>query len=312
MESPADQREARRAADNLSELAELIDSTILCDGVREVRPGVFLRRTTQAGERVQGVCDPGLCVVAQGSKIITLGDESFLQKRAEYLITTMALPFVGEVVDVSPEHPYLSFRIALDSALVTSVMVESGFINPRTEGSAKAVDVSPLDHKLLDATVRLMRLVNSPNEYRVLAPLVTREIIYRLLTGAQGNRLRHLATLGGQSHRMVRALELIRENFDKPLKIEEIARELCMSVSSFHAHFKAVTALSPLQYQKQLRLEEARRLMLTEKLDAAQAGYRVGYEDASHFSRDYKRSFGEPPIRHVEQLREITGLRATS
>ena len=135
-------------------------------------------------------------------------------------------------------------------------------------------------------------------------PLVVREIVYRLLTGHQGGRMRHLATDGGHAHRMVRAVAKLRENFDKPLRIEAVARELGMSASGFHAHFKAVTAMSPLQFQKSLRLQEARRLMLGEHLDAAEAGYRVGYEDPAYFSRDYKRHFGAPPIRDVELLRE--------
>jgi AraC-like DNA-binding protein len=200
--------------------------------------------------------------------------------------------------------------LALNPSLVTSVMMESGFVHPRGDGSAKALDVSALDPDLLDATLRLVRLVDKPSEYRVLAPLVIREIVYRLLTGTQGNRMLHLATFGGHAHRMVRAVEKIRENFDKPLKMEDVARELSMSVSGFHAHFKAVTAMSPLQFQKHLRLQEARRLMLSEHFDAAQAGYRVGYDDASHFSREYKRRFGEPPIRDVERLRELTGANA--
>jgi AraC-like DNA-binding protein len=128
---------------------------------------------------------------------------------------------------------------------------------------------------------------------------------YRLLTGAQGSRMRHLAMFGGHAHRMVRAVENLRKDFDKPLRIEDIARGLGMSVSGFHSHFRAVTAMSPLQFQKQLRLQEARRLMLNENLDAAEAGYRVGYDDASHFSREYKRHFGEPPMRDVERLREL-------
>jgi len=150
-----------------------------------------------------------------------------------------------------------------------------------------------------------MRLIERPHECRALAPLVIREIVYRLLTGTQGGRMRHLATFGGHAHRMVRAVEKLRQNFDKPLRIEALARELGMSLSGFHAHFKAVTAMSPLQFKKQLRLQEARRLMLSEDLDAAEAGYRVGYDDASHFSREYKRHFGKPPMRDVERLREL-------
>jgi AraC-like DNA-binding protein len=174
----------------------------------------------------------------------------------------------------------------------------------------KAVDVSPLDANLLDATLRLVRLIDTPGEYRVLAPLVVREIVYRLLTGAQASRMRHLATIGGHAHRMVRAVEKLRENFDKPLRMEDIARELGMSVSGFHVHFKAVTAMSPLQFQKQLRLQEARRLLLGEDLDAASAAYRVGYNDASHFNREYKSLFGAPPMRDVQRLREAAGASA--
>ena len=139
----------------------------------------------------------------------------------------------------------------------------------------------------------------------MLAPLIVREIIYRLLNGTQSGQLRHLATFGGQVHRMVRAVEKLRREFDKPLRIEDVAGELGMSVSGFHAHFKAVTAMSPLQFQKHLRLQEARRLMLSQNLDAGEAGYRVGYEDQSQFSREYKRHFGEPPMRDVERLREL-------
>ena len=216
------------------------------------------------------------------------------------------------MIEASPERPYLSCRLVLDSSVITSTIVEAGGVQHSGDGNVKAVDVSPMDADLLDATLRLVRLAETPNEYRVLAPLVTREIVYRLLVGAQGNRLRLLAKFGGQAHRIVRAIQTIRENFNKPLRIEDIAMLLEMSVSGFHAHFKAVTAMSPLQFQKQLRLQEARRLMVSEKLDAAQAGFRVGYDDASQFNREYKRYFGEPPLRNVERLRELAATSASS
>jgi len=161
-----------------------------------------------------------------------------------------------------------------------------------------------LDASLLDAIVRLIRLLDTPAEARILAPLITREIVYRLLMGAQSDRLRHIALLGGHTHRIVRAIERLRQEFDQPLRIDDVARELGMSVSGFHHHFKAVTAMSPLQFQKQMRLQEARRLMLGEHLDAASAGYQVGYDNASHFNREYKSLFGLPPVRDVERLRE--------
>src|SRR5438309_1439130 len=182
-------------------------------------------------------------------------------------------------------------------------MVEAGHPAPRSQSTVKAIDVSPLDAGLLDAVVRLVRLLDAPIDARVLAPLVTREIVVRLLMGEQGGRLRHIAALGGHTHSIAQAIARLRKDFDQPLRIEDIARELGMSVSGFHHHFKEVTALSPLQFQKQLRLQEARRLLLGEDLDAARAAYRVGYNDASHFNREYKSLFGAPPIRDVERLR---------
>jgi len=204
----------------------------------------------------------------------------------------------------SVQRPYLSLRLDLNPALVGSVMVEAGHLSSRSQGDVRAIDVSPLDADLLDATVRLVRLLDSPAESRVLRPLVTREIVYRLLMGEQGNRLRHLALLGGPTDRIAEAVERLRRDFNQPLRIDSLARELGMSVSGFHHHFKAVTAMSPLQFQKQLRLQEARRILLGENLDAASAGHRVGYDDASQFSREYKRLFGQPPLRDVERLRE--------
>jgi AraC-like DNA-binding protein len=165
------------------------------------------------------------------------------------------------------------------------------------------MDVSPLDEKLLDAVVRLVRLLDSPEEAPMLMPLITREIVYRLLVGEQGARLRHLAITGGYTSDIAKAVERLRQNFDQPLRIEEMAREMGMSVSGFHHHFKAVTAMSPLQYQKQLRLQEARRLMLGEDLEAASAASRVGYYNASQFNREYKSVFGVPPMRDIKHLR---------
>ena len=198
----------------------------------------------------------------------------------------------------------MALVLDLDPTLVGSVLVEAEHIPPRGQSAVTAIDVSPLDVGLLDAVVRLVRLVDSPTEARYLAPLVTREIVYRLIIGAQGGRLSRVATPGGSTHRIAEAIEWLRNDFDQPLSIEDVARELGMSVSGFHHHFRALTAMSPLQFLKHLRLQEARRLMLGEGLDAASAGYRVGYGDASHFTREYKRLFGAPPMRDVEQLRE--------
>lgn len=191
-------------------------------------------------------------------------------------------------------------------------MVEAGYPASQSRANVKAIDVSPLDAPLLDAVVRLVRLLDTPAEARVLMPLVAREIIYRLLIGDQGARLRHIAVLGGYTHHIALAVERLRKDFKEPLRIESIARELGMSVSGFHHHFKSVTAMSPLQFQKQLRLQEARRLMLGQNIDATSAAYHVGYDDASHFNREYKRLFGAPPMRDVERLREAVRETASS
>jgi len=305
MENASTEREARRMRADQEELADRIARATPREGTVEVQPGLHFRRCSRPTERLHSFSKPSFCVIAQGSKELVVGDDRFRYDPAHYMISTIELPMIGQVVEASPERPYLGFWLLLDPSVVTSVMVESGIVQRGDGSGVKSIDVTALDANLLDATLRLVRLVDAPGEYRVLGPLVIREIVYRLLTGAQAGRMRHLATFGGHAHRMVRAVEKLRENFNKPLRIEEVSRELGMSVSGFHAHFRAVTAMSPLQFQKQLRLQEARRLMLSEDLDAAEAGYRVGYDDASHFSREYKRHFGEPPMRDVERLREL-------
>lgn len=171
--------------------------------------------------------------------------------------------------------------------------------------------VSPLDTDLLDAMARLVRLIETPRDAGFLTPLIKREVVYRLLASDQGDVVRHIATLGGDTNRIAKAIDRLRHDFAEPLSVADLARDLGMSTSSFHQHFKAVTALSPLEFQKQLRLQEARRLMLGEDADAASAGYRVGYHDASHFSREYKRLFGAPPMRDVERLRGNAGSGAS-
>ncbi len=304
MNPPQSEREVHRAQASRDELGERIAWAIREDGTVVPLEGLQLRRASSPTELGHGVSYPALCVIAQGSKEILLGDNRYRYDPAHYLITTAALPITSRITEASEERPYLGLVLRLDPTLVGSVMVEAGHPAPRGHAAVKAIDVSPLDAGLLDAVARLVRLLDSPTEARFLAPLVTREIVYRLLRGEQGGRLHHIAALGGYTHRIIEAIERLRKEFDQPLRIEDIARELRMSVSGFHHHFKEVTAMTPLQFQKQIRLQEARRLMLGEDLDAARAGYRVGYGDASHFTREYKRLFGAPPVRDVERLRE--------
>jgi AraC-like DNA-binding protein len=297
------EREAGRALANREELVERIARAVREDGTVEPLKGLHLRRLSSPTESVHGVSIPAFCVIAQGSKEVYLGEDYYRYDPGQYLLATVELPIVIQIGEASKERPHLSLRLNLDPAIVGSVMVEAGLPSRRGPASAKALDVSPLDACLLDAVVRLVRLVDRPTEARILMPLVTREIVYRLLMGAQSDRLRHLAGLSGATTRITRAIERIRSDYDKPIRIESLARELGMSVSAFHAQFKAVTAMSPLQFQKQTRLQEARRLMFGEDFDAASAGLRVGYDDASYFNREYKSLFGAPPMRDVQQLR---------
>jgi AraC-like DNA-binding protein len=298
------EREARRMRASREEFIECLARGIRHDGAVEPLAGVTLHRASAPRGLVHGVSFPSFCLIAQGSKEILLGDRRYRYDPAHYLISTVALPYATGINDASLERPYLGFVLKLDPILVGSVLVEVGHVAPRRHAPMTAIDVSPTDADLLDAAVRLARLLDCPADARFLAQPIMREIVYRLLQGAQSERLHQIAALGGTTHRIAQAIERLRKDFDQPLRIEEIAQALGMSSSSFNHHFRAFTAMSPLQFQKQLRLQEARRLMLSDGLDATRAGYQVGYNDAAHFTREYKRFFGEPPLRDIERLRQ--------
>lgn len=299
------ERRTREAQANREELVERIARTIRQDGEVQPLPGVHFFRLSATRGLVHGVNRPAFCVIAQGSKELFLGDRHYRYDPYHYLLVTVDLPGVSRVLEASPAQPYLSLRLDLSPALVGAVMAESGYAAPSHTARVGAVDVSLLDGELLDAVVRLVRLTDAPaTEVQALMPLIVREIVYRLLVGDQGARLCHLAGVGGSISHIARAVECIRRNFDQPLRIDQLAREAGMSVSGFYHYFKAVTGMTPLQFQKQLRLQEARRLMVGENLPAIDAAYRVGYQDASHFNREYKRLFGAPPVRDVQRLRD--------
>jgi AraC-like DNA-binding protein len=302
---PPSEREARRAQAGRDELAELVARAVGEDGAVEAPGGLSLLRRSSPTPKDHGVSSPAFCVIAQGSKEVLLGDDCYRYDADHYLVTAAALPTATRVTEASEERPYLGVVLELDPALVSSVMVEASHPAPREQAAVRAFEVSPLEAGLLDAVVRLVGLLDSPaDEAHFLQPLLTREIAFRLLKGAQGDRIRQIGFLGGHGQRIAKALERLRQDFDRPLRIEDVARESGMSVSGFHHHFRAVTAMSPLQFQKRMRLQEARHLMLAEDLDATSAGYRVGHGDASQFNHEYKRLFGAPPMRDVERLRE--------
>jgi AraC-like DNA-binding protein len=300
------ERDARVVEAYKNELVERIARAITEDGTVEPFKDVYLRRFSSPNETLLSLSAPTFNVIAQGSKETQLGEEHYRYDPYHYCIGTVELPLVTQIVEASRERPYLSVGLELDPILVGSVMSESGQTPLPEPTDVKAFNVSPLDADLLDAVVRLVRLIENPVEAPVLVPLVKREIVYRLLTGEQGERLRHIAIVSGYTPPIAKVIERLHRDFDQPIRIDNIAREVGMSVSGFHHHFKAVTAMSPLQFQKRLRLQEARRLMLSDGFDAASAASRVGYHNAAHFNREYKSIFGLPPMRDVERLRGNT------
>jgi len=253
------------------------------------------------------VYEPSLCVVAQGSKEVLLADETYRLDPAQSLLVSVDLPVTARVVEASPGHPYLAVRTSLDPAVVGELLADGMTASP-LGSPTRGLAVTPVEPPLLDAVTRLVALLDAPQDIVPLAPLVLREITYRVLTGPQGARLRQIASAGAPAQRIARAIRWLKDHFADPLRIESLAKRVRMSPSAFHLHFKGVTAMSPLQYQKRLRLQEARRLLLAEGLDAAEAAFRVGYESPSQFSREYRRMFGAPPRQDVAALKVETQL----
>ncbi len=297
-------RHLRREQDCKAELVERIADMLCEDGVREALPGVHMARASRPSEPIHCMYPAALCVIVQGEKEVFIGNSVHRYDVNRYLLATIQLPAVSRIVHASIREPYLSLRVNLEPALVGSVIAEAGFVSEQATSTTNAVAVSTQDSDLLESCLRLVRCIRDPGEARFIAPLLKREIVFRLLVAEQGSRLRYLPALSGGSYAITMAIERLRSNFDQPLSIDALARELGMSPSAFHHQFRSITDQSPLQFQKQLRLLEARRLMLAEDMDAATAGYRVGYADASHFSRDYKKLFGLPPARDAERLKE--------
>jgi AraC-like DNA-binding protein len=287
----------------LAKLASAIDRQLAVDGFCDTAvPALWLYRSSVPSEHTAGVYQPALCIVAQGSKEVLLAGETYRYDPAHSLLVSVDLPVTSRVVEASPESPCLAVRITLDPAVVGELLAD-GMTTPPLGSPARGLAVTPAEPPLLDAVSRLVALLDSPQDIVPLAPLVLREITYRVLTGPQGARLRQIASAGAPAHRIARAIRWLMDHFAKPLRVESLARHVGMSPSAFHLHFKGVTALSPLQYQKRLRLQEARRLMLGGGLDAAEAAFRVGYESPSQFSREYRRLFGAPPRQDVAALR---------
>lgn len=288
----------------IRELATLVERFTGEDGFHSTAlRHLTLIRASQPTEPFHGVHEPSVCFVVQGSKEVAVGDQTFFYDSTRYLVVSVDVPFVGQVVEATPETPYLCAKFELDRATVATMLETTAAQLTEPAGPCPAFSLTPATPALIDALTRFVGLLDTPGDIPVLGPLGEREILYRLLTGEQTSRLRDIAIADGRHQRINRAISRIKTGFREALRIDDLAAESNMSTSVFHEHFKAVTSLSPLQYQKQLRLQEARRLMMSEGADAASAGFAVGYESPSQFSREYRRLFGLPPARDVGRLR---------
>jgi AraC-like DNA-binding protein len=293
-----------RALELRSELARKIASFI---GPREKLitdvPGLLLSRRTAPTAPASATYGPSLAVVAQGRKRADLGGTTFIFDESRYLLTSLDLPVICNVIEASEDVPYLCFVLKLEMPVVRELL-SRGEIQPAEASSdSPAMATGETTADLLGACCRLVDLLRTPQHIPFLSELIQREIIYRILRGPEGARLRAIATLGDQSHRTAKAIAWVRTNYAKPLRVEDLAKLAGMGVSTLHHHFRALTAMSPLRYQKQLRLHAARERMLMDGLDAASAAFEVGYESASQFNREYSRFFGQPPMRDIRTLR---------
>lgn len=287
-----------------AQMIELIEKYAAgAEGVTEIGiPRVKLFRASTPTEPLHALHEPAICLVVQGKKRVQIGDEVLDYDSSRFLAASVDVPVIGQVIEASPDKPYLCFKLEIDRSMLAALALEMG---PASAGDpAPGVALSPVTPELLDSAMRLLRLAETPRDIPVLAPLAERELLYRLLAGEYGARLRQLAHADSKLSQVNRAINWIKSNYREAVSIETLASEARMSASALHLHFKQVTSLSPLQYQKQMRLQEARRLIFAEAMDAANAAHEVGYESPSQFSREYRRLFGAPPVQDVTRLRE--------
>ena len=295
----------KSAINKCEELAALVDRHTDNQGngvhATAIAPLEFTRESNPAAA-MPGVSEPLLAIVVQGQKELCLNEETFRYGVAQYLVLSVDLPVSAYVSEATPTQPYLGFKLKLDPAQLCEIIAHTQPCISQKE-PVKGCFVSNAEPSLIDCVLRLTKLLDTPQDVSFLVPMIIREIYYRLLMGEQSEAVRQIATAGSNMQRIAEVIKDIRAELTKPLRIEDLAEQVNMSASSFHRHFKTVTSMSPLQYQKQLRLLAARQIMLAENADATQAAYQVGYESTSQFSREYARMFGVPPIRDVERLR---------
>jgi AraC-like DNA-binding protein len=287
-----------------TELINLIERHTGDDGSYSTAiPSLIFSRYSNVTGPNYGVYKPSLCIVVQGMKEVLLAQERYEYGPTDYLIASVNLPITGIVTTASYENPYLALKLEFTPNQILEVLRDSQLAVNHKENAKRAMYVSQIEISLLDAVSRLARLLDNPNEIPVLAPLLTKEIIFRVLQGHHGVTLGQIAIEGSFTNQISDVIEHIMNNYDQSFRVEDLAEIANMSVSSLHRHFKEVTAMSPIQFQKQLRLQEARRLLLSESTDATEAAFRVGYESPSQFSREYSRMFGLPPKEDINRLK---------
>ena len=286
-------------------LAESIERNAATDGTHVTAiDGLVLFRASRLTMPLPALHAPALCIVAQGRKRVMLANDRYVYGADRCLVISVDLPIMGQVIEATPAAPYLCLRLDLEPGRLGALMLELDMsVASSKRQPGLGLVLTPAAPELLDAAVRLVRLLDTPRDIPILAPLVVREMLYRLLASEHAAPLRHIALADHRQQSVNRAISWIKENYAAPFRIEAVARHANVSSSALHHNFKAVTAMSPLQYQKQLRLQEARRLMMGESIDAARASYSVGYESPSQFSREYSRLFGAPPSRDIAKLR---------
>ncbi|GAB1792699.1 MULTISPECIES: AraC family transcriptional regulator [Priestia] len=287
------------------ELSRLIGRLCKQDGVHPTTiPSLFLIRESIITEPISRVNEPSFCIILQGEKEVLLGEERFLYGPGHYIVASVDLPVTGQVIKASADSPYLAFKLEFTSSQVLEVLNGTDFKTGQGKNAKRAMYVSEIEPSLLNAVVRLASLLGTPKHIPVLAPLLKKEILYWILQGPHGEALEQMALEGSNASRIREVIDHIINNYEESFRIEELAEIANMSVSSLHRHFKDVTAMSPIQFQKRLRLQEARRLLLAESLDVADVAFRVGYESQSQFSREYSRMFGFPPRVDIKRMRE--------
>lgn len=301
----SDAQPALELASHRAELAAIIEQFCVVDGNHLTPiPGLSFFRHATPSTPACAVVKSVFALLVQGAKRVVLADEAYDYDQRHYLITSVDLPLLAQITEASPEVPYLGLAFELDVRKIGELMSKIAPSTPSTASVSRGLAVSEISIDILDSALRLARLLATPAAIPVLAPLIEQELLYHLLSGEQGGRLRDVAIKGSQGHQISRAIQWINQRYTQSMAIDELADVVSMSKSSLHHHFKALTSMTPLQYQKTLRLQEARRLMLVEQLDAASASHRVGYESPSQFSREYRRVFGAPPLKDIAHLRQ--------